>query len=267
MLFVKTLLLYLILKIILSWKASLVIAHVITFDPIDSVLIRLIFIPDLIFSKSPELFLGIGIALSIINVFRPNYILSGLLFWYLVNYFRIHYALVNGADIVLVTLFFLSIGLSIYPRWKRWEGLQMLLFNGSSLMIKIQIAIIYLVSGVDKLYSPGWRNGDAIHYMFSLDYLMNPKLTGVIPDVPLLNFIVSWCVISFEILFPFLIWNRKTKLWMLAIGTLFHIAISVMLSLVDFGLIMIISYIIFLKDEELKHLVFWRHSKSTPALS
>ncbi len=265
--FTRAVYLYFIFKIILDWKASLLLGKVIVFEPITSPIIYLFFLPGEIFISNPIVFLLIGVFLLVINFPRPNYFISALLFWYSVNYFRVHYAIINGSDIVLITFMFLVIGLSIYPVWKRWVGFQRLVFNGASLVLKIQIAIIYLLSGVDKLYAQAWRNGEAIHYMLSIDYLMNPHLAGIFPDVPWLNFSIAWCVISFEILFPFLIWYKKTRLWMLAIGTLFHIGISILLSLVDFGMIMIISYIIFLRDDDLDRIGMKKFFKTTPALS
>ncbi len=267
LLFIRAVYIYFVIKIILDWKASLLIGKVIVFEPIISPIIHLFFLPGEIFISNPILFLLIGIFLLAINFPRPNYFISALLFWYSVNYFRVHYAIINGSDIVLVTLIFLAIGLSIYPVWKRWVGFQRLVFNGASLVIKIQIAIIYFLSGVDKIYSPAWRDGDAIHYMLSIDYLMNPHLAGIFPDVAWLNFSIAWCVISFEILFPFLIWYKRTRLWMLAIGTLFHMGISILLSLVDFGMIMIISYIIFLWDDDLDRMGIKKFFKTKPALS
>ena len=155
---------------------------------------------------------------------------------------------------MLVTLTLLVTGLSIFPRWKRWSGFQMLLFNGTSFLIKIQIAIIYLLSGVDKLYSSAWRSGEAIQYMMSLDYLFNPSLTGVFPTISWLSYSVGWLVILFEILFPVLVWTTRFRIWILGAGVLFHMAIIVVLSLIDFGLIMIVTYLIFLKDEDFKKL-------------
>lgn len=267
LLFLRAVYIYFFFKIILDWKASLLIGKVIVFEPITSSLIYLFFLPGEIFTSSPVVFLLIGVFLLVLNFRRPNYFISALLFWYAVNYFRVHYAIINGSDIVLVTLMFLLIGLSIYPVWKRWVGFQRLVFNGASLVIKIQLAIIYLLSGVDKIYSPAWRDGDAIHYILSIDYLMNPHLVGIFPDVPWLNFTIAWCVISFEILFPVLIWYKKTRLWMLAIGTLFHIGISILLSLLDFGIIMIISYLIFLRDDDLNRMGMKKFFTTKPVLS
>jgi hypothetical protein len=128
----------------------------------------------------------------------------------------------------------------------------MLVFNVSSFTIKIQVAIIYLLSGVDKLYSDAWRSGTAIEYMVSLDYLFNPRLEGIFPSIPWLNFLIAWMVILFEVGFAVLIWTKKFRLGLLTAGVLFHLAIIIVLSLVDFGLIMIISYLIFISDDDLK---------------
>lgn len=252
MLFIRAVLLYFMVKIILAWQASLVIEKITTLPYIKSIPLRILFLPGILFEQHPELFLIIGISICCISIWKPNLVSTILLFWYALNYYRVHFALAYGADIVLVSLIFLSIGLSVYPFWKQRAGFQKLLFNGTSFIIKIQIAIIYLLSGVDKLYAPAWRSGEAIRYMTSLDYLFNPGLVGAFPTTPWLNFILSWVVILFEILFPILIWNNRFRLWLLALGTVFHLAIVLLLSLIDFGFIMIISYIIFLQDSDLK---------------
>lgn len=263
LIFIRGLYLYFIIKILLSWDTSRLLEQIIHLPSLESPLLQLIFLPGTLFNYSPFFFLAMGILLAASNFWRPNYILSILIFWYSLNYYRLHYALANGSDVVMVTLLFLSIGLSIYPIWNRWTGMQMLVSNGAGFIIKIQIALIYLLSGVDKLYSPAWRSGEAIHYMLSLDYMVNPHLTDIIPDAAALNFFIAWAVILFELCFPILIWKSNYRNWLLVIGALFHLAIIIVLSLIDFGLIMIISYLIFLTDKDFIRIGFGKRFETT----
>ncbi len=259
--------LYYILKIIFNWRASHALSEVMEYGPITSPLAYVVFLPCEVFYANPTFFLSLGLLLLGVSIWKPNYVVSGFLFWFAFSYYRLHFSVANGSDVVLLVLILLSIGLSAGLVWKKYVGLQRLIFNGTSLLIKIQIAIIYLLSGVDKLYSPAWRSGDAMHYIKSLDYLVNPRFVGLLPDVPWFNLCIGWCVIIFELLFPLLIWNRKTKFWMLSIGVLFHLAIIILLSLIDFGLIMIISYLIFLTDADWARIGVGQSKRSTPVLS
>ena len=82
-----------------------------------------------------------------------------------------------------------------------------------------------------------------------IDFMFNQYWFGS-PDNQVLNFTLSWIAILFELAFVALVWITRTRLIMLAIGVVFHLIIWLALSLPDFGLVMMISYLVFLRDSD-----------------
>jgi hypothetical protein len=52
-------------------------------------------------------------------------------------------------------------------------------------------------------------------------------------------------VLGYQLLFPVLVWIKKIKKMFLLLGILMHLYIAFVMGLVEFGSVMIISYIIF----------------------
>ena len=130
---------------------------------------------------------------------------------------------------------------------------QKMIFNLGLVLCQLQIVNVYLVSGLDKLLSETWRSGDSFAYISHLDFYYNPLLPKMFENNPM-NVILSWCTILFELLFVALVWTKRARLPILAIGVLFNLFIWIVLSIPDFALLMIISFLIFLKDEDYQQL-------------
>jgi hypothetical protein len=196
--------------------------------------------------ENPVLFLSLTIMVfTVLTLCKRHYVLNFFAFWLSVNVSYITEPVSSGADNVLNLMLFLSIPISSSPLLKRWITFQPIFYNVSVLLIQIHIALIYLLSGYNKLTSSIWRSGQAIGYIGSLDFFADPIVTNY--QSTTLNFLVSWFVIGFEIVFPLFIWFRNYRIYLLAIGTVMHLGIMYFLNLPDFGLLMILSYAIFLK--------------------
>jgi hypothetical protein len=97
--------------------------------------------------------------------------------------------------------------------------------------------------------SETWRTGEAFAYIEHLEFMYNPALQGFFSS-PYWNAVVAWSTILFELLFALLIWNNRMRIPLLLVGTVFHLFIWFSLNLPDFSLIMILSYLIFLRDSD-----------------
>lgn len=186
--------------------------------------------------------------------FRRNYLLSLLIFFLYIPYYRIVHPIVNGSDLVLSSFLFLGIFCNNSPAAKSelTRSLQTLKIAGCILIGQVQIAFMYLTSGWDKLISIEWRNGDAMYNLLHVDFYAVPWLRETLGNSDAAMLVtVSWMVILFELLFPVLIWFNKTKALILIPGVLFHLFIGLFLSLPDFALTMMWCYILFMKDETL----------------
>lgn len=182
---------------------------------------------------------------------RINYISAFLIFWFSVCLSKFLFPVLNGADLVLNLFLLIGLVTPTFPvlKWRGLEEYQKVVSAFGVLFIKLEIALIYFLSGYDKLITASWRNGNAIFSVANLDYFSNPNFSMQLSGLSAL--VVAWIVILFEISFAFFIWFKKFRNYWLIAGVVFHLAIIVFMGLLDFGLIMIISYLIFLPPKKL----------------
>lgn len=251
--FCKALYVFLSLKIIFSWPIWVLLVKYHPLHNPHSIFKSILFLPARWAQIHLDLFCWSSLLFVILSVFiRLNYFSSIIIFWIAVNVYKINFAVANGSDLVLIMLLVFAIPMSYYPTAHKpfWKWLQLLTSNIAAILCQVQIVLIYLVSGWDKLLSEAWRSGEAIQNIAGLDYLFNPNLAATASLNQTINFCLAWIVILVELSFPVLVWFTRTRLFILCIGTIFHVIIWISLSLPDFGLIMIISYFIFLKEKD-----------------
>jgi hypothetical protein len=251
--FCKALVVFVIVKIGMIWTVSSSIVALHKFIPSSLFVVRILFSPAQWASEHLTLFYSFSLVFLVVILFiRWNYI-NGLVFFLLViNLYRINLPITNGSDYVLFMLAFWAMLMSRWPILKNENGNAplILLFNISVVLCQLQIVFIYLISGWDKVTSRIWRSGDAIDYITHLDFFFSQPFG--FPNNHFINLSLSWITIAFELAFVSLVWFNRTRKVVLVLGVLFHLIIWFMLSLPDFALIMIISYLIFLKDEDYK---------------
>jgi uncharacterized membrane protein YphA (DoxX/SURF4 family) len=253
--FCKVLLIFTSMKIVFSAPAVLKIIHSHPVSPPRYALLQLFYFPALLANDHLEIFLASGCLIILISFFLPvNYFSAAIIFWFYVNFYKVISPAANGSDIILTLLLFVIIFLSRSPKFQDGNAgvTQIAIHNTALVLCRIQIAFIYLLSGWDKLQSELWRSGEALFAISKIDYMVNPHLAFTLS--PLAWKLLSWCVIIFEILFPMVIWIPKVRLVAIAMAVIFHIAIAIWLSLPDFGAVMIIAMLIFVKDQDYKNL-------------
>ncbi len=247
--FCKALYVFLVLKIVFGWGASV---RVLAYFPVKistSWIGQVLYFPASLANVSFSLFAILFLTLLITSLaIKRNYFTAILIFWFNWNYYKIDFLSSNGSDYILLMLVFLSIPMSSYPRANDGKHFffQKVGHNAALALCQIQVALIYLVSGIDKIRSEIWTSGDAIQYVDRLSFMANPNLSHLLPPGELLPFILAWLTILYELGFSLLVWFKEFRLFVLISGVIFHLIIAVFLSLPDFGLIMIIAYIPFL---------------------
>lgn len=244
--FCKSLYVFLFLKIIFLWPVLPDGQRYLPFE-FRSLLHHIIYAPVKLAQYDLTIFLIsiLGVLLSGM-VLKLNYVTAALVFWVSLNLSRFAYPFGNGSDYVLNIFLFLSIFLSINPAFKSepLRSKQVIISNFAFLFCKIHLSLIYVLSGFDKLTSAAWRSGDAIYSITNLEFFINPHVS--IPVNKSLYLILAWIIILFELSFPVLIWFKQTRLYAIAAGIIFHLVIIFVLSLPDFGLVMILLYSLFI---------------------
>ena len=120
------------------------------------------------------------------------------------------------------------------PSW----SMPAILFYGAWLIT----GLAYCASGIDKLGSPSWVDGSAIHHLLHNPLARDWFLRDLLLDLPLsmINFL-TWFTLALEIGFCVLCIFRKTRLWAWILIMLMHLGILSLVSFADltFGMLMV----------------------------
>ncbi len=248
----KSLYLFLILKILFLWPIITDIAENAA-PQIGTGIRSLIFLPLVVAKPNYQVLMALFLAILIFSlIIKINYFSGIFIFWFSLSFSKLIFSVANGSDLILNIFLFIAIFLSTTPRFSWGIQYQIILSNAALLLGQVQIALIYLLSGCDKLTSVPWRSGGAVHSITNLTFFQNPFFHLELSESQC--FILSWLIILFELAFPALVWFKKFRIPMLVIGVIFHLGIVIFLGLADFGLVMILCYSVFLgiKSEDKK---------------
>lgn len=124
-------------------------------------------------------------------------------------------------------------------------------------LMQLQMAVLFFFSGVHKIRANDWWQGDAIWRVFTAtDYYSATLLDLFATQFWLVNIAVYGTVLI-EIAYPFLIWQRHTRAWLLVGGVFLHLLFFFFLGLHYFSWVMIMGHMSFLRKEWLDDLGAW----------
>ncbi|HEY2411074.1 MAG TPA: HTTM domain-containing protein [Pirellulaceae bacterium] len=186
-----------------------------------------------------------------------------LLFAWIVS-FQIRNDLIDdGEDVLMRMLSFFVILLpsgqcwsvnSLIRRW--WHGTptspDRYLAPGWPLrLFQIEMAALFLSSGLIKLGGTMWLNGSALYYVSRLDDLFGRfYVPAWVFDTPWVVVCITWSVLLAETLAPFFIWFRETRLVCLIIVVFFHLANEWTMNLFLFHWLMLCGWISFVSPSD-----------------
>jgi len=179
---------------------------------------------------------------AIAMVCTPNRWLSIIIFIISLNYISLLYLATNNGD-KLLNFFVFTLIFVDENAIKTQVG--WILNKATAFLLKINICGVYFLNGYGKILKPSWWDGSFMAQVWNLDYYINSHLVPQWFSNPTVCLVTSWLVIIFELGFPFLIWYRRFRRWLVPIGLIFHIFIAAFLSLPDFGLTMAAAYLLF----------------------
>jgi len=119
-----------------------------------------------------------------------------------------------------------------------------------SIAIMVQVCIIYFFAGLHKLQGEVWREGTALYYILNSQDFSPTRFNSYFTKSIILVKISTWFTIIFQLMFPFFLFFRKTKVIIIFIGMLLHFGIFFMMKIDNFSLIMISCYTVFFTDNE-----------------
>ncbi|MGB0424079.1 MAG: hypothetical protein ACPGED_07150, partial [Flavobacteriales bacterium] len=147
----------------------------------------------------------------------------------------------NGSYLLMMSFSFFM--LFVNPSSRKQRSIQM--SNLAYLACVLQVFLVYSVAGGYKLTGTSWLSGDAVSRVLYLNAFVSDWKREVLLTVPLLLKAFTFVSLAYQVAFPFLIWFKKLKPFVLAIGIAFHLGLAMVMNLWDFGLAMIFSYALF----------------------
>ena len=118
-------------------------------------------------------------------------------------------------------------------------------------LVRLHVAGMYLFSGMVKASSPVWVDGTAVNFILR-NSTFNRINMDWITAIPFIIAPVTWFCMSFQLLFPFLVWFERFRKSLLALGFLMHLGIFIFLDVGGFSLVVFVAYAAFLKHEEIE---------------
>lgn len=107
-----------------------------------------------------------------------------------------------------------------FPRFRKRRNWPM----WSQRLIQIQISAIYLWSVWQKMKGETWIDGSAIYYLTRLESVKSFSFPFVMNSIPTLK-IMTWFVLLAELSLGSLIWSKKIRKPVIALGLFFHLFI------------------------------------------
>ena len=124
-------------------------------------------------------------------------------------------------------------------------------------LLQIQMAFIFLSTGLMKLAGDEWLDGTALYYVARLDdFFGRFAVPAILFDTPWTVALMTWAVVLVELAVPGLIWFRETRRFCLVCLLLFHLANEWTMHLFLFHWIMLAGWLSFLTADDLRLLAF-----------
>lgn len=192
-------------------------------------------------------FLGLIVA----GIFGFHNVITRLTVWFL--FVNLHFgngAVSTGGHHLIQQLLFFHIFLFQLNDHKKsyMASLGRFFHHLAHYSIWLQIAILYLVSGVWKLKGDLWLDGSAMFLTLSFKEFGFPWIANSLKNNTIFLQLLTWVVLAYQVLFIVLIWFKPIRKWALLFGAAFHISIIFLIGITDFGLFMIASYSIFINN-------------------
>jgi predicted DCC family thiol-disulfide oxidoreductase YuxK len=121
-------------------------------------------------------------------------------------------------------------------------------------LMQIQMAVLFFFSAANKVRGDDWWSGNAIWYVFSNNQYYNGFLLDLFASHYWLVNVATYATVLIELAFPFLIWQRTTRPWLLAVAIFLHVQFAVLMGLYFFSFVMVMGHMSFLRPEWLSAL-------------
>ncbi|WTI78481.1 HTTM domain-containing protein [Streptomyces sp. NBC_00727] len=119
--------------------------------------------------------------------------------------------------------------------------------NATLVVIMAEVCLIYATAGWYKIQGSRWQDGTALYYPLKLEYFTPwPALSDLLASSGVMVMVLSYATVIVQVAFPFTLFNRRVKNFLLAAMICEHAGIALLLGLPFFSMAMIAADAVFL---------------------
>jgi len=197
------------------------------------------------------LFIGGQLVALVLGFFnKMPRLMSFAVYFFTVNLFSKGYLAFTGGEVLInFMLFYLMF---IHPsRQKEGLGsdLQPIVNHVFFRIMLVQVCLLYFFSVLYKLLDENWVSGEAIMYVSRFDAYSTSWMQSALENNTILSVILTYTTLTYQALFPIVVWFKKMKKPFLMFGVVFHLGIAVGMGIFTFGIVMILVYLLFIDQE------------------
>jgi len=112
--------------------------------------------------------------------------------------------------------------------------------------IQIQVALVYLVTGIVKLPTRPWQDGSAVYYAIQVGSVLKGHPSSWLVHHHDVLLFMTYATLVIEASIPFLLFYRPMRFWAMLAGFAMHSGIDLFMSIRFFSLAMYVGYISFI---------------------
>ncbi|OAN40300.1 HTTM domain-containing protein [Mycolicibacterium iranicum] len=113
-------------------------------------------------------------------------------------------------------------------------------------LLQIQLTVVYVATFAARMTGEKWPSGTAVSYALRLEDMLILRVPGAVVDSPALTNVGTWTVLVGELLLGILIWKRRIRPVVVAIGVVLHLTIMITIAVGFFTPAMLLLYLAFL---------------------
>lgn len=174
----------------------------------------------------------------------------------------------NGGDNILKFLVLYYVFIDSYDKFCLLKSsnddnneLTNFLSNLGGFSICIHICLVYFISAVHKIHADVWFNGVATYYILASERFQGTSLNTSLVQNGFFVTMSTYGTIIIELFFPFLIWNRNLKPFLILFAVSLHMGIAVFMMLYDFQILFIMILGFFISNDEWDQLIYLKNTK------
>ena len=128
-------------------------------------------------------------------------------------------------------------------------------------LVQVQMTILYATTAIAKWQGEAWRDGVAVLDALTPVHTLRFSVPSALTESDLFVSLLTWGVLGFETLLPFLLWHPRTRRTAVMLAFLAHLGFGLFIELGLFPLAMAVGLCAFLSDSDAERLAIRARSR------